>query len=124
MTLLRSFGQVDEEGRIALGGNFRLQMGLEPDSMAGLEVVRITGSNRSPYLVVHKPDREPRFTALQTVCHQCPCLLDEAPQSLRPSWYLLAFLDVEMQLATDIGSHVHGVIVQATRSYKRQWLLA
>ncbi|MDO9528786.1 MAG: hypothetical protein Q7J27_06450 [Syntrophales bacterium] len=77
MTLLRSFGQVDEEGRIALGGNFMLQMGLKPDSMAGMEVVRITGSNRSPYLVVHKPDREPRFTALQTVFHQCPCLLDE-----------------------------------------------
>ncbi len=77
MTLLRSFGQIDEEGRIALGRNFILQMGLGPDSVAGLKVVRITGSGRNPYLVVHKPDREPRFTALQTVFHQCPCRIDE-----------------------------------------------
>ncbi len=77
MTLLRSFGQVDEEGRIALGGNFMLQMGLKPDSMAGMEVVRITGSNRNPYLVIHKTDRDPRFTALQTVFYQCPCRIDE-----------------------------------------------
>lgn len=32
MTLLRGFGQVDDKGKIVLGRNFMLQMGLEPDS--------------------------------------------------------------------------------------------
>jgi len=77
MTLLRSFGQVDKEGRIALGKNFMLQMGLEPDSVVGLEVIRITGSGRYPYLIVHGLDRIPRLTALQTVFYQCPCRIDE-----------------------------------------------
>lgn len=30
MTLLRRFAQVDEEGKISLGRNFMLQMGLNP----------------------------------------------------------------------------------------------
>ena len=76
MTLLRSFGQVNDEGKIALGRNFMLQMGLEPGSLAGLKVNRITGSGRAPYLIIHKPDKEPRFTALDTIFYQCPCRID------------------------------------------------
>ena len=77
MTLLRSFGQVDEEGRVALKKNFMFQMGLEPDSAVGLKVMRITGSGRSPYLVIHKLDKEPRFTALETTFYQCLGLIDD-----------------------------------------------
>jgi len=76
MTLLRGFGQVNNDGKIALGRNFMLQMGLEPGSLAGLKVNRITGSGRAPYLIIHKPDKEPRFTALETVFYQCPCRID------------------------------------------------
>jgi len=77
MTLLRSFGQVDEYGNIPLRGNFMLQLGLRPDSSAGLTVVRITGSGRKPYLIIHRLDHEPRFTALETIFYQCPCRIDE-----------------------------------------------
>ncbi|MCG2830916.1 MAG: hypothetical protein L6302_07680 [Desulfobacteraceae bacterium] len=76
MTLLRGFGQVDNDGKIALGRNFMLQMGLQPGSLAGLKVNRITGSGRAPYLIIHKPDKEPRFTALDTIFYQCPCRID------------------------------------------------
>jgi len=76
MTLLRSFGHVDEDGKISLGHNFILQMGLRPDSLAGLKVMRITGSGRNPYIIIHKLGQEPRFTALQTIFYQCPCRID------------------------------------------------
>lgn len=76
MTLLRGFGQVDNDGKIALGRNFMLQMGFEPGSLAGLKINRITGSARAPYLIIHKPDKEPRFTALDTIFYQCPCRID------------------------------------------------
>ncbi|MFH1627192.1 MAG: hypothetical protein ABIE47_00525, partial [Pseudomonadota bacterium] len=77
MTLLRGFGEIDKEGKIALGRNFLLQMGLSPDSLVGLKVNRITGSGRAPYLIVHRPDTEPRFTALETVFYQCQCRIDK-----------------------------------------------
>lgn len=76
MTLLRSFGHVDEDGRISLGQNFMLQMGLGPDSLVGVKVVRITGSGRKPYLIIHRLEQEPRFTALETIFYQCPCQID------------------------------------------------
>jgi len=76
MTLLRSFGQVDEDGKIALGWNFMIQMGLGPDSLVGLKVVRITGSGRKPYLIIHRLEQEPRFTALETIFYLCPCRID------------------------------------------------
>lgn len=76
MTLLRGFGEIDQDGKIALGRNFLLQMGLGPDSLVGLKVNRITGSGRAPYLIVHRPDTEPRFTTLETVFYQCPCRID------------------------------------------------
>jgi len=78
MTLLRCFAKVNEEGGIALGRNFMLQMGLEPDSLVLVKVVRITGSKRDPYLIVHRPDNEPRSTALETVIFESPCRIDEA----------------------------------------------
>ncbi len=67
MTLLKCFSQVDEQGRISLGRNFMIQMGLESQSRVGLKVVRITGSMREPYLIVYRPDNTPRFTRLQMV---------------------------------------------------------
>lgn len=76
MTLLRRFAQVDEEGKIGLGRNFMLQMGLKPDSLAALKVIRITGSGRNPYLIIHRLDKEPRFTALQTVIFESKCRID------------------------------------------------
>jgi len=76
MTLLRSFGYVDEDGKIALGRNFMIQMGLGPDSLVGLKVVRITGSGRKAYLIIHRRGQEPRFTALETIFYQCPCQID------------------------------------------------
>jgi len=77
MTLLRCFAKVDEHGGIALGRNFMLQMRLKPDSLAALKVLRITGSKRDPYLIVHRPDNEPRSTALETVIYESPCRIDE-----------------------------------------------
>lgn len=77
MTLLRGFGQVDEDGKIALGRNYMFQIGLGPDSLVGAKVVRITGSGRAPYLIIHRPDQELRLTGLQTVFYQCPCRIDE-----------------------------------------------
>jgi len=77
MTLLRRFAQVDEEGKIGLGRNFMLQMGLELDSLVLVKVVRITGSKRDPYLIVHRLDKQPRFTALQTVIFESKCRIDE-----------------------------------------------
>ncbi len=76
MTLLRSFGKVKQDGKISLGPNFVLQMGLEPGSAAGLKVMRITGSGRDPYIIIHRLNQEPRFTAFQTVFYQCPCRID------------------------------------------------
>ncbi|MFH1950349.1 MAG: hypothetical protein ABIL06_01900 [Pseudomonadota bacterium] len=76
MTLLRGFGEIDQEGKIALGRNFLLQMGLRPDSLVGLKVVRITGSGRAPYFIIHGLDKEPRLTALETIFYQCPCRID------------------------------------------------
>lgn len=77
MTLLRCFARVNEEGGIALGRNFMLQMGLEPDSLVLVKVVRITGSRREPYLIVHRPDNEPRSTALETVVFESMCRINE-----------------------------------------------
>jgi len=77
MTLLRSFGKVNEHGGIALGRNFMLQMGLKPDSFVLVKVIRITGSSRDPYLIIHTLDNEPRSTALETVIFESPCRINE-----------------------------------------------
>lgn len=77
MTLLRSFREVDKDGRVALGSNFMTQMGLEPNSAVGVKVMRITGSVRYPYLFVHRPENEPRFSALETDIHQSLCRIDD-----------------------------------------------
>lgn len=53
-----------------------LQMRLGPDSLVGLKVVRITGSGRKPYLIIHRLEQEPRFTALETIFYQCPFRID------------------------------------------------
>jgi len=53
------------------------QMGLEPNSVVGLKVMRITGSVRYPYLFVHRPENEPRFSTLETAVYQCLCRIDE-----------------------------------------------
>ncbi|MFH1952472.1 MAG: hypothetical protein ABIL06_12740, partial [Pseudomonadota bacterium] len=73
---LRGFGEIEQGGKITLGRNYMLQMGLGPDSLVGLKVVRITGSGRAPYFIIHGLDKEPRFTALETVFYQCPCRID------------------------------------------------
>ena len=77
MTLLRCFAKVNEDGGIALGRNFMLQMGLEPDSLVLVKIIRITGSRREPYLIVHRPDNKPRSTALETVIFETICRIDE-----------------------------------------------
>lgn len=71
------FREVDKDGKVALGSNFMTQMGLEPNSIVGLKVMHITGSVRYPYLFVHSPENEPRFSALETAIHQCLCRIDE-----------------------------------------------
>ena len=53
------------------------QMGLRPGSLVGLNVVRITGSGRKPFLIIHRLERVPRFTTLETIFYQCPCRIDE-----------------------------------------------
>lgn len=77
MTLLKSFAQVDEYGRIGLGRNFMIQMGLNTNSLVFLKVFRITGSRREPYLILHGPGKEPRSTALETVMFESSCRIDE-----------------------------------------------
>ncbi len=67
MTLLKCFGQVDADGKIAIGQNFMIHMGMKSDTPVALKVMRVTGSSRAPYLIVHRPDSVPRFTALQTL---------------------------------------------------------
>ena len=77
MALLKCFKQVDEQGRIPLGRNFMIQMGLKSSDLVGLKVVRITGSTREPYLIVYRPDKTPRFTRLQTVVLDSSTQLDK-----------------------------------------------
>lgn len=73
MTLLRGYGGVDENGTIALGRNFLIHLGLEPDSLASLSVMRIKGSGRKPYLIVHRPEIEPRLSPFEAIFYQCLC---------------------------------------------------
>ena len=76
MTLLRGFGGVDEDGKVALGRNFLIHLGLEPDSFVSLSVMRIKGSGRKPYLIIHRPEIEPRLSPFEVVFYQCPCRID------------------------------------------------
>jgi hypothetical protein len=73
MTLLRSFGQVEDDGKIAVGSNLVLQMNLVPDSWVGLKVIRITGSGGFPYLTNDRLDQDPKTTALERGFHQGRC---------------------------------------------------
>lgn len=77
MTLLRTFGRLDNHGGIALGRNLVMQMGLKPGSLVNVRVIRITGSMRVPFITVCRLDRDPRSTALETVIFESPCRLDE-----------------------------------------------
>jgi len=55
MVLIRGYSKVDEEAKIAIPSHIRFHTGLEPNSLAEIEVVRIKDSNRRPYLIVRKP---------------------------------------------------------------------
>ncbi len=77
MTLLKCFSLVDEQGRIPIGRNFMIQMGLKSHERISLKVVRITGSGREPYLIVSRLGDTPRFTRLQTVVFDSCTRLDE-----------------------------------------------
>ena len=76
MTLLRGFGGVDEDGKIALGRNFLIHLGLDLDSLVILNVMRIKESSRKPYLIIHRPEIEPRLSPFEVVFYQCPCRID------------------------------------------------
>lgn len=76
MTLLRGFGGVDEAGKVALGRNFLIHLGLELDSLVILNVMRIKGSGRKPYLIIHRRGVAPRFGPYEAAFYQCPCRLD------------------------------------------------
>ena len=76
MTLLRGFGRLDEDGKVALQRNFMIQMGFEPDSSVTLNVIRIKESSRKPYLVIHRPETAPMLSNYEAVLYQCLCKID------------------------------------------------
>ena len=76
MTLLRGFGGVDEDGKVALGRNFLIHLGLAPDSFVSLNVMRIKGSGRKPYLIIHRPEIVPQLSPYEAIFYQCPCRID------------------------------------------------
>ena len=76
MTLLRGFGGVDEDGRVALGRNFLIHLGLELDSLVILNVMRIKESGRKPYLIIHRPEIEPQLSPYEAIFYQCLCRID------------------------------------------------
>jgi hypothetical protein len=73
MTLLRGYGGVDEDGRVALGRNFLIHLGLKSDSLVSLSVMRIKGSSRKPYLIIHRPEIKPRLSPFEVIFYQCLC---------------------------------------------------
>lgn len=76
MTLLRGFGGVDEDGKVALGRNFLIHLGLKPDSLVSLSVMRIKGSSRKPYLIIHRPEIEPQLSPYEIIFYQCLCRIN------------------------------------------------
>lgn len=76
MTLLRGYGGVDEDGTIALGRNFLIHLDLKPDSLVSLSVMRIKGSGRKPYLIIHRPEIEPQLSPYEVIFYQCLCRIN------------------------------------------------
>jgi len=76
MTLLRGFGGVDEDGNVALARNFVIHLGLKPNSFVSLSVMRIKGSGRKPYLIIHRRGVAPRLGPYETIFYQCLCRID------------------------------------------------
>lgn len=80
MTLLRGYGGMDEDGMVALGRNFLIHLGLKPDSLVSLSVMRIKGSSRKPYLIVHRSGIKPRLGPFEVIFYQCLCRINNKRQ--------------------------------------------
>lgn len=76
MTLLRGYGGVDEDGTVGLGRNFLIHLGLKPESLVTLSVMRIKGSGRKPYLIIHRPEIEPQLSPFEVIFYQCLCRIN------------------------------------------------
>ena len=67
MPLLRGFSKVDEGGEIFIPSNIREKADISVNSIVEIKVIRIKGSSRWPYIIVHSPRVYPRLSMLEVV---------------------------------------------------------
>lgn len=77
MPLLRGFSVIDQEGKFSIPSNIRGQVGLCPGSQVGVKVVRIKGTGRCPYLIVHHPQRHPMLSQFEVTMAESKGVVDE-----------------------------------------------
>jgi len=77
MSLIRGFGKVTEEGKIAIPSNIRKKAGLSAGSLVEIKVIRIKDSSRWPYLIVHTPSVTPRLSMFQVVMRKEEIEIDD-----------------------------------------------
>ena len=81
MPLLRAFSKVecvkdpvssdtDEGGRVFIPSNIRKQAGVTTGALVEINVIRIKGSSRWPYLIVHPPGISLRLSTFQVVMRE------------------------------------------------------
>jgi bifunctional DNA-binding transcriptional regulator/antitoxin component of YhaV-PrlF toxin-antitoxin module len=77
MPLLKGFSEIDEKGSLSIPSNIRKEAGLDIASPVGVRVVRIRGSMRWPYLIVHHPQNDPRLSGLEVTIMKSQGGIDE-----------------------------------------------
>jgi len=75
--LLRGFSKVEEGGEIAIPSNIRKQIGLCAGSEINFKVIRIKGSGRWPYIIVHSSGVTPCLTMFQVIMREGTAEIDD-----------------------------------------------
>ena len=77
MPLLRAFSVIDQEGRFSIPSNIRREVGLNPQSQVEVKVVRIKGTGRCPYLIVHPPRTGPLLSQFEVTMMESRGIIDK-----------------------------------------------
>jgi len=88
MPLLRGFSKVDpirnpvscgasEGGEILIPSNIREKAGISAASLVEVKVIRIKGSSRWPYLIIHAPGVYPHLSMFQVVMREEKSQIDD-----------------------------------------------
>lgn len=67
MPLLRGFSKTDEDGKVFIPSNIRGKAGISAGSIVEIKVIRIKGSSRWPYIIIHPLGVYPRLSMLEVV---------------------------------------------------------